>query len=72
VSRGCLAAVVPLPLCGHCRHLWPAHWSAAEGCQAPTGPDSVCGCPQTPPDGDPDRPDNPDDTPDEREEDQAA
>jgi hypothetical protein len=68
MSRGCLAAVVPLPLCDHCRHLWSAHWSD-EGCQAPTGPATVCGCPEIPPD-DPEHPD--DTTPDAWEEERAA
>jgi hypothetical protein len=53
--RGHLAPVFPLPLCDSCRHLWAAHWSDT-GCQAPTGPDTVCGCPHPPPD-DPEQPD---------------
>jgi len=55
VTSGRLAAVIPLPVCPWCRHLWVAHWSDT-GCQAPTGPATVCGCPEPPPDH-PDRPD---------------
>jgi|GEM_PF-5091916 len=50
------APVLALPLCPWCHHLWTAHWSD-DGCQAPTGPDQTCGCPQPPPDH-PDRPDD--------------
>jgi hypothetical protein len=64
--RGHLAPVFPLPLCHSCRHLWAAHWSDT-GCQAPTGPDTVCGCRQPPPD-DPERPDDPE-PPDEQDHD---
>jgi hypothetical protein len=63
------APVVPLPLCPVCRHLWSAHWSD-QGCQAPTGPDAVCGCGGIPPD-DPEHPDG-DPADDERGEEQAA
>jgi hypothetical protein len=54
VTGPSFAPVVALPLCPACRHLRAAHWSD-EGCQAPTGPDRVCGCGGVPP-GDPDHP----------------